>query len=118
MKLNIEEIIAIEEALHRISNTPMSYDAAKEIKEAMDIFDEEMKEINLKRDELLDKYGADHPSGYKLLHPDNEETFNKEMNEFLSGNEISDKAMIPLGVISTIQICPVDLKAIEKLISK
>jgi len=120
MKLTLEELNEARTALWNLFNTPMSFKAATEIQEAMDIIEEEFKEISAFERGLLDKYGVEHQdkSRGKFIPPDKRGQFVADLNEFLAANEISDRAMIPVADIESVQITPRDRKAIEKFLVK
>jgi hypothetical protein len=120
MKLTLEELKSADEALRRLFNTPMPLAAAKEVTEAMEIIEAELKEINNKEEELLQVFGMDHPThnGVRIIHPDKEAEYNVAFNAFLAENEIDDKAKFGLSTFGNIQISPRDLKALDKFIQK
>jgi len=127
MELTRKEMREAELALTKILNNPMDVKLSYRMIKIANQFSTEINSIEKKRLALIDSYGEEEfigegdkkkSTGRRRVTPKNTEVFAKEYEEILNEKIEINIAKIPMEVLSTIKLSPVELLSIEKFVEE
>jgi len=118
MELTVGELREARTALIKIATTDQPFKLAYRLKKIGKIVDKEAQEIEEVRVEKVRKYGKSDPDVGFRVTPENNEIFQKEMEEINNTKITLDIQPIPLELLEGVRLSPLEVMRLEKFIEE
>lgn len=105
--------------LERLASARMIARDAYNRNKSLKAIEEQFKEINKVRDDLIKKYGEEDGNGNASIKPENKDSMDKFINEFNEVLDIEEDlkiSKIPLDALNNLQLNYYELEALEFMI--